>query len=175
MHPEPLAFRRATADDAAALSHFARRIFDEVFGPQNSADDMAAYMAVAFSPDAQRRELTQRSRTCFVGENAEGAIGAYLLLRVGTNQPCATGPDPVEIERFYVDFPWHGKGAAQGMMALAMDTARAMGGQTLWLGVWEHNPRAIAFYSKCGLIDIGEHEFVLGADVQTDRIMARAL
>ncbi len=175
MHTELLTFRRATAADAPALTHFARRVFDEVFGPQNKPDDMAAYMAVAFSPDVQREEITEPSSVCVVGESASGAIGAYFLLHIGKHEPCVTGAQPVEIERFYVDFPWHGKGVAQGMMALAMDTARAMGGKTLWLGVWERNARAIAFYAKLGFIDVGEHTFVLGTDVQTDRVMSRAL
>lgn len=175
MQTESLTFRRATADDATSLSHFARRMFEDVFGPQNDAADMAAYMSVAFSPDVQRCELTAPSSVCFVGESAEGALGAYFLLHTGKQEPCVTGGNPVEIERFYVDFPWHGKGVAQGMMALAMDTARAMGGETLWLGVWERNIRAIAFYSKLGFIDVGTHAFLLGTDNQTDRIMARPL
>ncbi len=175
MHTPALTFRRATADDADALSTFARRMFDDVFGPDNDAADMASYMDVAFSPDVQRREITGASRACWVGVDAHGTLGAYLLMRTGKDEPCVTGRNPVEIERFYVDFPWHGTGVAQTMMALAMDAARAMGGETLWLGVWERNPRAIKFYSKFGFTDVGEHEFVLGTDVQTDRIMARAL
>lgn len=175
MASDTLTFRRAAADDAAALSTFARRMFDDVFGPDNDPGDMASYMDVAFSPDVQRRETTGASRACWIGEDAEGKIGAYLLMRTGKDEPCVTGPNPVEIERFYVDFPWHGTGVAQAMMTLAMDSARAMGGETLWLGVWERNPRAIKFYSKLGFTDVGEHEFVLGTDVQTDRIMSRAL
>ena len=44
----------------------------------------------------------------------------------------------------------------------------------MWLGVWERNARAIAFYAKWGFIDIGDHVFMLGSDRQTDRIMWRA-
>jgi len=53
--------------------------------------------------------------------------------------------------------------------------ARTLGGRTLWLGVWERNPRAIAFYTKCGLVDVGAHAFIFGTEEQTDRVMARAL
>ena len=49
------------------------------------------------------------------------------------------------------------------------------GPRTLWLGVWERNPRAIAFYTKCGFVDVGEHAFVFGTDEQTDRVMARSV
>jgi ribosomal protein S18 acetylase RimI-like enzyme len=44
------------------------------------------------------------------------------------------------------------------------------GGETLWLGVWERNERAKAFYRKAGFIDIGSHIYTVGSDAQTDRI-----
>jgi ribosomal protein S18 acetylase RimI-like enzyme len=81
----------------------------------------------------------------------------------------------VEIRRFYVDRPFHGRGIAQALMRAVEETARTLGGRTLWLGVWERNPRAIAFYSKCGFVDVGQHDFILGTEEQTDRVMARAL
>ena len=50
-------------------------------------------------------------------------------------------------------------------------SARASGARVLWLGVWEHNPRAIAFYRKCGYIAVGSKTFDVGGDLQTDRVM----
>jgi GNAT superfamily N-acetyltransferase len=44
-----------------------------------------------------------------------------------------------------------------------------------WLGVWERNPRANAFYRKVGFTDVGSHVFMVGTDPQTDRIMVRHL
>jgi RimJ/RimL family protein N-acetyltransferase len=55
------------------------------------------------------------------------------------------------------------------------DAAHELGGRTLWLGVWERNPRAIAFYEKCGFRDVGSHDFWVGNDCQTDRIMVTEL
>ena len=45
----------------------------------------------------------------------------------------------------------------------------------LWLGVWERNDRARAFYVKCGFADAGEHIFLFGTDPQTDLIMVSAV
>ena len=45
----------------------------------------------------------------------------------------------------------------------------------LWLGVWEHNPRAQAFYRKAGFADVGSKVFVVGTDAQADRVMLKAL
>jgi diamine N-acetyltransferase len=60
-------------------------------------------------------------------------------------------------------------------MQAVHDAARSRGARTLWLGVWEHNPRAISFYVKCGFRDIGSQDFWVGADRQTDRVMAMAV
>ncbi len=75
----------------------------------------------------------------------------------------------------YVNLEWHGRGIAQTLMARGLTEAAASGGQSLWLGVWERNPRARVFYGKCGFADVGEHVFLFGTDPQTDRVMARPL
>lgn len=49
--------------------------------------------------------------------------------------------------------------------------AATRGARSLWLGVWEHNPRAVAFYGKYGFRRVGQHTFVLGGDAQTDWLM----
>ena len=79
----------------------------------------------------------------------------------------------MEIQRFYVDHAWHGQGVARQLMAACVATARARGGATVWLGVWERNARAIRFYTKHGFTDVGTHDFLLGSDRQTDRVMSR--
>ena len=45
----------------------------------------------------------------------------------------------------------------------------------IWLGVWEQNPRAIAFYTKWGFVEVGAQTFRLGSDLQRDLVMAREL
>jgi RimJ/RimL family protein N-acetyltransferase len=39
--------------------------------------------------------------------------------------------------------------------------------------VWEHNPRAIAFYRKFGFVAVGDHIFPVDHDPQRDILMAR--
>ena len=105
---------------------------------------------------------------------SEGRAIAYTQIRRGPAPSCVTGELPVEIARFYVDRPFHGMGIAQTLMADAIEAARDLGGATVWLGVWERNPRAIAFYEKSGFRDCGWHTFIVGSDVQTDRVMVLA-
>jgi ribosomal protein S18 acetylase RimI-like enzyme len=57
------------------------------------------------------------------------------------------------------------------LMAEAHRAARELGGRHIWLGVWEHNPRGIAFYRKTGFVEVGTHDFYVGSDRQTDRVL----
>ena len=57
-------------------------------------------------------------------------------------------------------------------MAAVLSAAAQANCDHVWLGVWERNPKAIAFYRKFGFEVIGEHRFVLGRDPQRDLVMA---
>ena len=66
-------------------------------------------------------------------------------------------------------------GVGAALMQHCVDLAASRGRDWIWLGVWERNVRAIAFYSRWGFTDVGSQSFQLGADLQTDRIMARRI
>lgn len=166
--------RHATLADAAALAELGARTFHDTFAADNRPEDMAAHLASFYGTDKQSRELADPQMVTLVAEQ-EGALVAFAQLRRGAAPSCVTGEAPIEIKRFYVAAEWKGRGLAQALMARGLDEARAMGGVTIWLGVWERNPRAIAFYAKMGYVDVGSHTFMLGADAQLDRILTRPL
>lgn len=165
--------RRATDEDAPRLAEFAQRTFVETFGADNSPENLAAHVAKTFGPAIQLREIQNRDMVTLVAELST-TIAGFAQVRRSTPPRCVTGNSPVELLRFYVDRPFHGRGIAQALMRAVDDVTRELGGHTLWLGVWERNPRAIAFYTKCGFVDVGEHTFMVGVDEQTDRVMARS-
>ena len=166
--------RPATVADAAALAELGARTFHDTFAADNRPEDMAAHLASFYGVEQQSRELADPQMLTLVAEQ-EGALVAFAQLRRGTAPACVTGQSPVEIQRFYLSAEWKGRGLAQALMTRSLDEARAMGGVTIWLGVWERNPRAIAFYAKFGYVDVGTHTFMLGSDAQVDRILTRAL
>jgi ribosomal protein S18 acetylase RimI-like enzyme len=81
----------------------------------------------------------------------------------------------IEIERIYSTQEYIGKKAGKSLMEACLDVAREQDCETIWLGVWEHNPRAIAFYEKWGFEKFGSHPFLLGTDLQTDLLMKKNL
>jgi diamine N-acetyltransferase len=170
-----LSVRRAGAADAAALAEFAERTFRVTFAADNNAADMALYCLQAFSTATQEAEIADPAVETLLMEDGVGHLVAYAQLRQSPTPAEVTGPSPIELVRFYVDRERHGRGLAQRLMAEIVAAARRRGAKTIWLGVWEKNVRAVAFYRKEGFVDVGVHDFVLGTDRQTDRVMARLL
>ena len=154
--------RRAGEADAASLAEFAARVFVETFGPDNTAADVDAYVAKTYGVALQTREIADPHIVTLLVEE-EGTLIGFAQMRIDR--------DAVEIARFYVDRAWHGRGVAQRLMDACCAIARDLAVARIWLGVWERNARAIAFYEKCGFRDIGSQPFLLGTDLQTDRVM----
>ena len=166
--------RPATPSDAEVLADLARRTFHDTFAATNDPTDMALYLSRAYGIDQQTRELEDRDISTLLVESSGEAV-AFAQLRTGQVPDCVTGPKPIELWRFYVDREWHGRGIAQQLMTRVKAVARERGAGTLWLGVWERNDRARAFYGKCGFADVGEHIFLFGTDPQTDLVMVTTL
>jgi ribosomal protein S18 acetylase RimI-like enzyme len=171
--------RPATVADASRLSRLGATTFRETFEGENSPEDMARYLAESFTPEQQAAEISDPASMVLVAEQhaASGTaeLVGYAHLVAGPAPAAVRGPAPLEVKRLYVARAWHGRRVAQALMDAALDAARARGARTLWLGVWERNPRAVAFYAKYGFVRVGEHTFTLGADAQTDWLLARSL
>ncbi len=170
MNTPEILIRRGTISDAAALAEFAARTFADTYGADNRPEDMRAHLASSFGVALQSSELAASDVATLLGYDVETLV-AYAQVRRNVPPPCATQPRAVELHRFYVDRPAHGRGAAQQLMAAVFARARELGGQHLWLSVWDQNPRAIAFYKKVGFEDAGSTEFIVGSDRQTDRVL----
>jgi diamine N-acetyltransferase len=164
--------RIATADDAALIADLGARTFAETFGPDNRPEDLAAHLSASFGLDRQREELADPSM-CYLLATIDDDVAGYAMLRDGGAPPCVQGPEPVELVRFYVTSPWHGRGVAQALMSSCVAHAHGRRGRTMWLGVWERNARAITFYEKAGFRDVGSKSFWVGSDRQSDRVMVR--
>lgn len=171
---DALVIRRATTADAAAVAELALRSFMDAFAAQNRPEDVAAYTERVYGPAQQAAEIANPHITTLVGE-AGGRLAAYAQVRRGTTAPGVDDATAVEIMRFYVDQPWHGRGIAQRMMDAALQAARDFGARSVWLGVWEHNARGISFYNKLGFRVVASHNFLLGSDLQNDFVMTRPL
>jgi ribosomal protein S18 acetylase RimI-like enzyme len=164
-----------TVADVAALTEFGARTFFESFAVDNTPDDIAKHLASAWHPDLQRREILDASIDTLLARDSQGTLAGFAQLRDNVAPGGVATTRPVELWRFYVDKPWQGRGLAGLLMSAVFERARARGGRELWLGVWERNARAQAFYRKSGFEKVGQKIFIVGTDPQTDHVMLRLL
>ena len=164
--------RRATKDDADLLAALAHKIFLDTFGPQNNQKDIDIHVARTYGHDIQLRELSDPALTYLIAE-IDGQAAGFAMIGEPRSESSFEHDAPIELFRFYVDKDWHGKGIAQPMMRACEDEARARGGKTICLSVWQDNPRAIRFYEKTGFRTAGTQPYILGDDLQTDWVMVR--
>jgi diamine N-acetyltransferase len=166
----PFTLRDALPADAGALAEFGARTFREAFESDNTIEDMNRHLESAFSPSRQLREIEDPRIDTLLVTDAQSWLG-FAQLRAGQLSEGVPEQGSVELWRFYVDRPWHGQGVAAALMDAAKDRARRRGALSMWLGVWERNARAQAFYRKHGFERVGRKVFVVGSDPQTDDVL----
>lgn len=168
-----IACRDARIEDGPALADMGRRCFFETFGPHFPPDDMAMHLARMFGPDGLPTELHQPGLRIRMAEE-DGVIAAYLKL-APMSLPAPHEPGALEVKQLYVLGPWQGAGVAAVLMDWAVETARRQGAPAIYLSVWEHGRRAIAFYHKRGFVQIGVAPFQLGSRAYRDPVMRLGL
>jgi len=166
--------RKATERDAAILSRVASELFEQTYGESIPSDQMASHIAGDFSEDKQLREIRDPAIESFLVEH-EGQPVGFAQLR-WKESPIESSPRAeMELWRIYLDRSLHGGGAAPRLLEHLGEEARAQGATEMWLAVWESNGRAIAFYQKHGFVVVGQQDFHVGGEVQTDLVLQRRL
>jgi ribosomal protein S18 acetylase RimI-like enzyme len=169
-----LYIRECVADDLLALCALSRKTYDETFRQMNSEATMEAYLAQSFDIHKMRGELTNHN-SAFYFLYADKELAGYLKLNEADAQTDLHETQALEIERIYVDSAFQGKGLGQILMNKALALAAMKEKLFAWLGVWEKNEKAIAFYKKNGFYEIGKHSFVMGEEIQSDFVMRKDL
>lgn len=162
--------KRIGIESAEELQRLARQTFIETFSEVNSAENMRMYLNESLSLDKLRNELGHPESQFYVTYHDHHPVG-YLKLNAGGAQSELQQEGGLELERIYVLKEFQG----QSIGFLLFEKAKEifLNGQFdyLWLGVWEHNTKALTFYRKLGFIEFDKHIFKLGEDEQTDLMM----
>ena len=172
MEKAEVSIRYATDADNFLLAELGAQTFYKTFAAANTPENMAIYLAASFSPDKQAAELADPASVFMLAE-VEGVAVGYARLKQGQPPASITGLHPIEIVRLYAHKEWMGHGVGTTLMQACLDEAEKRGCDTIWLDVWEQNPRARAFYRKWGFVEVGAQTFQLGADLQHDLLLQR--
>lgn len=171
--------RRAGPADAAGLADLAEATFPLACPPGSSPDDIADFIAKHLNPGKFAAYLADPERILLAAEDGDGMCG-YTMLILGETTDADVAASltlvpTIELSKVYVLAGSHGKGVSAPLVAATLDAARATGAAGIWLGVNEQNARAVRFYEKSGFRIVGTKTFQLGARIENDFVMERAL
>lgn len=164
--------KKCTLEDAHTLQEISYDTFNETFKDQNSLENMKAYLDKAFTVEQVETELSHRSSHFYLVYVHEDVAG-YLKVNTGDAQSEEMGDESLEIERIYIKSTFQKHGLGKYLLNKAEEMASEQHLKTIWLGVWEKNENAIAFYKKMGFIQTGSHSFYMGDEEQTDLILTK--
>jgi ribosomal protein S18 acetylase RimI-like enzyme len=169
-----VSIRYAMPEDAGLIADLSRQTFYDAFAAANNPEDIEKFMNEQFTREQLMAEVTDPA-SIFLLATVEGEVAGYARLREVPNPPELGNTPAIEIARIYSITQTIGKGVGKALMEECIAIAIEKGKQLIWLGVWEHNQRAISFYTKWGFERFSEHTFVVGNDPQTDWMMKKTL
>ncbi|WP_265456212.1 GNAT family N-acetyltransferase [Enterococcus sp. HY326] len=163
-----------TKENAKELEVISRETYFDTFANDNTKENMDAYLDEAYNLEKLERELANPlSEFYFIF--SDDVLAGYLKLNYGPAQTEPVDAEGLEIERIYVRKQFKRQGLGNRLFQKALQRADELQKQSIWLGVWEYNQPALAFYKKIGFQRVGQHDFVMGDDVQTDYLMQKQL
>ncbi len=172
--PPDITIRFASETDAELIADLSRQTFYESFAADNTKEDMDKFMNEQFTRQRLIEEVKEPWHIFFLAFISEEVVGC-VKMREGSVPLDLVNRECIEIARIYSIQCTIGKGVGKKLMQTCHEVAIEKGKDTLWLGVWEKNQRAIDFYTKWGFEKFGEQKFILGDDVQTDWLMKKAI
>ncbi len=167
---EIIEITKVSPADLQQLQQIGRDTFFETFSSLNTEVNMTKYLDEGFSIQKLTDEVNDKNTFFYFASSDKNVIG-YLKLNGGPSQTEIKDGKAVEIERIYVLKEYHGKSVGQLLYQKAIEMAKQMQADYVWLGVWKENPRAISFYKKNGFVEFDKHIFKLGDDEQNDIMM----
>jgi ribosomal protein S18 acetylase RimI-like enzyme len=165
----------AGKEEAALIAELSRRTFYDTFASYNTPDNMDQFLQTQFAVEQLMEEVGAPRNTFLLAWLGEEVAGYARLYEGGELPRELAGTAAIEISRIYATQEAIGKGVGKALMEACIEIAREKDMTWIWLAVWEHNGRAIAFYEKMGFEIFGKHIFILGQDLQNDWEMKKRL
>ena len=156
-------------DDLRTLQKLSIETFVDTFIDSNTADDLASCIDSLYNTEKLARELSAK-HSYFYFIEVEGQVAGYLKLNTRYEQTEGQRDDSLEIEHLYILPRFKGLHLGSKLMNFALNLAKEKDKKRVWLGVWEHNEPAKAFYSRWGFKRFSQHTFPVGSDPQTDEL-----
>jgi len=164
--------RLATLDDVPVLCALGAATFRQTYRAISDPREVDEYADEHFTPvrvAAWFREPCARTLLAVAG----GAPAGYAHLRRARVPACVADREAIELSRLYLLGSAQGGGLGSTMMATALAQAAELEARSVWLGAYDRNVRALAFYARHGFVQVGTHEFEFGGRTYADPVLTR--
>ena len=161
---------RLAATDLEELVALSIRTFSDAFKHQNTTENFNDYINANLTSKKLTQELNNPNSEFYFAKFNNETIG-YVKLNFNEAQSDLKEKKGMELERIYVLQDFQGNNLGKRLLDFTITQAKQRKLTYIWLGVWDNNLRAFAFYKRNGFIISGSHPFYLGSDCQTDLIM----
>lgn len=168
----PPLIRPAAEADIPLLCHLGATTFRETYSPISDPAEVDDYAATNFTPDKVSAWLARDDARTLLAFNGDAAAG-YAHVRRAPVPACVADREAVELNRLYLLASAQGGGVGSALIAAAFGEVAALGGRSVWLGAYDRNVKALAFYAKRGFVHVGSHAFEFGGQVYADPVLTR--
>lgn len=165
--------RPAVEADAGAIALLANEVFRATYGAAfTSEESLGRYIAERLSESVVAGQIREK-RSDYILAEQQGRLAGMASILERDPPACIASSAALELGRLYVRSEYHGRGVAHKLMRSTLDHAAERGADTLWLCVWDRNPRAIAFYRKWNFQEAGSKILMIDDVEFVDLLMKR--
>jgi GNAT superfamily N-acetyltransferase len=137
----------AQLSDASLLRDLMEQTFIDTYAVFNTPENMQRHITERFGLVQVQKELQDENVQYLLVKQNGQLIGFAKLVKDHATKGLE-GKKVIEIERIYVSHAYHGQKLGTKLMQTCLDWSKNKGFETVWLGVWEHNPKAISAFTK---------------------------
>ena len=167
-----LLIRPATLADVDVLCHLGAATFRETYRTLSDPREVDEYADEHFTADKVAAWFKRPCARTLLAHRGDSPVG-YAHVRSAKVPACVADRKAVELSRLYLLASAQGAGVGGALIAAAIAEAVALGGKTVWLGAYDRNVKALAFYARRGFVQVGTHEFEFAGQVYADPVLTR--
>jgi diamine N-acetyltransferase len=164
-----ITLRRLSEADLSSLRQISIDTFVENYAHLNEPETFQQHLDRTFAEEQLLSELKEPNNLFFFAES-DGEVLGYLKLAYPSPMEHDATIDCLELVRIYVRPNYQKWGIGKLFLEKTIETARALGAQGIWLGVWQKNHHAQEWYQRQGFRKVATHTFMLGDEAQDDDV-----
>jgi diamine N-acetyltransferase len=156
------------------LRELAIKTYRDTFAASTSEKDLIGFFNEAYTLPQFEKEYYEQAAQYLLAWEGDTLVG-FLRWRLSNEVEQYLGKNTLEVHRLYVHTHHKGKKIGSALMTAALDYATEKKFEWIWLGVWERNFSAQAFYKSYGFEKFSQHVFLVGDDPQIDWLLKKKL